>query len=610
MPLWRRCLHKGRFLVLKLLRSAGIHVLPKQTGQDNQEHVTVEIHPRQKTPQIKKKFSFGKGFQGDGGQGSTLPGGRDLYAYPWDKSSLKSLPIDLKQFKELDAYASKVDVRDSMKNLVNVLLQKARSDLEKLRAIWIWTCYHIAYDVEGYHNLANSSCEPADVFQSRKSVCGGYANLFEQMCSLAGIQCKCLSGFSKGYSYKPGKVFKGDSDHAWNAVYLDGRWHLLDSTWGSGHVDDSCRKFTFKYDEFYFLTHPALFINAHFPEDEKWQLLKPTLTLQQYERNVKCASAFYSSGLVATSEETSVIETENGKATVLIESRSPTLFMADLNQVKDYCLIKLLRNGMMLEVYPPQTGTHRLVIYARLAKDTKDEYNHVLEYILKCSSVDKSICLPKALIQPVGPSWLSEEKGILEALPHGPVIHTDDGRCTVTFTQSQYLDFFATLDIDSSSVTEAMRRRHIWKTCRGSQVELKIHLPHAGEFALHIWAKKTSDPGSHHCALSYLLSCPNKSVKWPVFPVCYDNWQEGCELVAPLAGILPANREVQFKLKIPGIAKVTVECGKTHELTLSRDGFWEGTCNTLHGAKVQVRIFKIANDNTYWSFLEYKVEKQ
>ena len=55
-----------------------------------------------------------------------------------------------------------------------------------------------------------------------------------------------LSGYSKGYGYKMGQTFTGDSDHAWNAVYLDGRWHLLDSTWGSGVVDDSSTKFTFR----------------------------------------------------------------------------------------------------------------------------------------------------------------------------------------------------------------------------------------------------------------------------------------------------------------------------------------------------------------------------
>lgn len=55
-----------------------------------------------------------------------------------------------------------------------------------------------------------------------------------------------LSGHSKGNGYKMGQTFTGDSDHTWNAVYLDGRWHLLDSTWGSGAVDDSFTKFTFR----------------------------------------------------------------------------------------------------------------------------------------------------------------------------------------------------------------------------------------------------------------------------------------------------------------------------------------------------------------------------
>ncbi|XP_053149390.1 kyphoscoliosis peptidase-like [Hemicordylus capensis] len=586
--------------------------------------VTVEIHPRHNTPKLENKVSFrkgirvlpivtgqeNKGFQDDREERPkerpTVR--RDLYAYPWDKFSLKSMPIDLQQFKRLDAYASKVSVRNSVENLVSVLLQEARSDLEKVRAIWMWICHHIEYDVEGFHNKAKRSCKPEDVLRSGKSVCAGYAGLFEQMCSIAGIQCKTLSGFSKGYSYSLGQAMTGDSDHAWNAVYLDGRWHLLDSTWGSGSVDDSCRQFTFRYNEFYFLTHPALFVNDHFPEDHKWQLLEPPLTLQQFGDNVRCRSDFYSVGLVAASPGTSVFETENGKATVFIENRSPALFLSKLNGVNDHCLMTLQRNGMKLEVYPQRTGTHKLDIYAKSSTDKRENYSHVLEYSLKCSSVNKSIHLPKALIQPVGPSWHSEEKGILRASPLDPVIHTDDGRCVVTFTQSEDLGVFATLDSDTSSVPDATRRRHIWKTCRGNQVELMIHLPHAGDFALHIWAKQASDQSGNHCALSYLLSCPNRSARWPVFPQSYTNWEDGYELVAPLAGILPANRKVQFKLRLPGIAKVSVECGKTYPLSLSQEGFWEGACHTSAGSQVTVRVFKTANSNTSWSLLEYKVE--
>lgn len=62
---------------------------------------------------------------------------------------------------------------------------------------------------------------------------------------IAGVQCMTVPGYSKGLGYQPGQSFSGEFDHAWNAVFLEGRWHLVDSTWGSGLVDSSTSKFTF-----------------------------------------------------------------------------------------------------------------------------------------------------------------------------------------------------------------------------------------------------------------------------------------------------------------------------------------------------------------------------
>uniref|UniRef100_A0ABM5FIV3 Kyphoscoliosis peptidase-like isoform X5 n=1 Tax=Pogona vitticeps TaxID=103695 RepID=A0ABM5FIV3_9SAUR len=173
-----------------------------------------------------------------------------------DYSKDKSMLVDLKKFKELDAYASKqVDVKDNVKDLVSALLQKAHSDLEKVRAIWIWITHHIAYDTDYYYNNAKTSCEPADILRSGKTICAGYANLFKEMCSIAGIQCQKLAGISNGKG--PKKGLKKKKRHAWNTVYLDGKWHLVDCTWGSGFVKD--HKFTFKYGELYFFPCPDLY---------------------------------------------------------------------------------------------------------------------------------------------------------------------------------------------------------------------------------------------------------------------------------------------------------------------------------------------------------------
>ncbi|XP_075273815.1 kyphoscoliosis peptidase isoform X2 [Opisthocomus hoazin] len=593
---------------------------PPQERDRTGTQVTVEIHRKDTTPP-RFKLSFGKGSQRLPGlrgldnkgfqrtEGPRPPEAKDLHAYPWDKSSLKSMAVDLQQFEKLDAYALKVDVKNSVEELVKALLKLARTDLEKVRAIWMWICHHIEYDIVGYHNKSQRLSKPIDVLQRGKSVCEGYAGLFQQMCSIAGIQCMKLSGYSKGYGYKMGKTFTGDSDHAWNAVYLEGRWHLLDSTWGSGHVDDAFTKFTFRYNEFYFLTHPALFINNHFPDNSNWQLLKPTLTLKDFEKNMVPNSNFYTLGLLAAHPETAVIQTVNGKASVSVDCRSATLFMFELNGTDEHSFMTLKKHGMKLDIYPQKTGSHKLQVFAKPYKSSEGVYNHVLEYVIECKSVDKATRFPKALSQPVGPSWFTELQGFLRPSHRDPIIHTNDGRCSVTFTLGKDISILAELHPDNSSATEVIRQRHIMQIHHGNQTELKIHLPHAGNFVLKIYAKKKSDPGNYTYIFNYLITCLNTEVKWPAFPQYYSNWAEGYEILEPLSGLLPANRNIQFKLKIHGIAKVLVLADDTYTLTQNR-GYWEGTCNTSGCREVFVTVQENANRKVYTQLLKYEVETQ
>ncbi|EMP38424.1 Kyphoscoliosis peptidase [Chelonia mydas] len=416
------------------------------------------------------------------------------------------MTLDLQQFEKLDAYASKVSVKNSIEELVKALLREAQTDLEK-----------------------------------------GYAGLFQQMC---------------------------------------------------------------RYDEFYFLTHPALFINDHFPDNSNWQLLKPALTLKEFESNMSYKTHFYKLGMLAAHPGTSIIQTVNGKATISIESRAPLLFTFSLQGTAEHGLMTLKKNGMRLEIYPQKTGNHKLQVFAKPCNGSEDHYNCVLECIIECSSVDKSMRFPKDLYQPVGPSWFTERKGFLRPSQPDPIIHTNDGRCSITFTLGKDISVLPSLHWDNTSLTEDMRRRHIMQIHRGNQIEFKIHLPHAGKFVLQIYTKKKSDPGNYNYIFNYLISCPNTEVKWPVFPQNYSNWAEGYEILEPLAGLLPANRNVQFKLKMHGIAKAFVEAENTSPLTLSKDGYWEGTCNTSGCTELCVMVQENANHNFYSNILKYKVDTQ
>ncbi|XP_017935537.1 kyphoscoliosis peptidase isoform X1 [Manacus vitellinus] len=596
---------------------------PITSGSDKGTQVTVEIHSEDTPLKPIRILSLEKGSQrlpglrghnNKGFQGTEAPrppGAKDLHAYPWDKSSLKSMPVDLQQLKKLDDYALKVNVKSSVEDLVKALLKQARTELEKVRAIWMWICHHIEYDVVGYHNKSQLSSKAEDVLQMGKSICEGYAELFEQMCSIAGVQCKKLSGHAKGYGYKIGQTFTGNSDHAWNAVYIEGRWHLLDSTWGSGSVDDSFTKFTRRYNEFYFLTHPALFINNHFPDNSNWQLLKPTLTLKEFENNMLHSSNFYTLGLLASHPETPIIQTVNGKASVSVDCRSGTLFTFKLKGTDEHGLMTLKKHGMKLDIYPRETGRHKLEIFAKPSKAEASDgvYSCVLEYVVECESVDEAARFPKDLHQPVGPSWFSERQGFLRPSHREPTIHTNDGRCSLTFTLGKDISVLSSLHADGSGLAEDMGRRHIMQIRRGNQIELKLHLPHAGNFVLKIYSKKRSDPGNYDYIFNYLITCLNTEVKWPAFPQSYSKWMEDYEILEPLSGLLPANRNVQFKLKMHGIAKVLVQAENTYPLTHNR-GCWEGTCNTSGCREVFVMVHENANHSFYSHVLKYEVETQ
>lgn len=94
-----------------------------------------------------------------------------------------------------------------------------------------------------------------------------------------------ISGWAKGAEYRPGDpITSGPANHSWNAVFIDGSWHLVDCHWatrylrgdGDGSSTDAETKYGFEYDDFYFLTDPEQMIFSHLPTDDKWQLMENT----------------------------------------------------------------------------------------------------------------------------------------------------------------------------------------------------------------------------------------------------------------------------------------------------------------------------------------------
>ncbi|KAG9494525.1 hypothetical protein GDO78_002051 [Eleutherodactylus coqui] len=368
------------------------------------------------------------------------------------------------------------------------------------------------YDTEGFRNTALRSSDPNDVLRTRKGVCAGYASIFQHMCSIAGLKCKQVSGFSKGAGYKIGQKIPDDTNHAWNMIYLEGSWHLLDSTWGAGNVDDDISKFTFEYNELYFLTHPAIFIRDHLPKEPDCQLLKTCVTHEQYEKTVCPEHDYYNLHMVSCHPKTCVIETVKGKASIAIESSCRMKFFFELNKTKTEGLLKLRDNGMNLDVYPQKYGQHILSIFAS-REDSDGIYKCIINYRVDCSFVDTSMIIPKCLINSVGPSWISEKAGLFNPTQLDPVIYTDDGCCTISFRTKKMVKISVELRSDDMQTMP----NHVILSEKKDKVEFIVRLPRAGAYALLVF----DDVTGYIC--NYLLNCSNPAVKWPPFPSSLGN---------------------------------------------------------------------------------------
>jgi Transglutaminase-like superfamily len=204
-------------------------------------------------------------------------------------SKRKKIPKTIKpdKYAHLDKYARETPDKYSRSNseLAKYLKRPAKNDLEKARLIYSWIATHIHYDDEGF-NTGQYKDEIADsVVVRRKAVCEGFSSLFQELGLLMDLEVEKISGYAKGYGYKPGDKFL-DTDHAWNAVKIDGIWKLVDVTWGSSEgetTEKGLLKSTMRFDSYWFCVPPEAFIFSHLPENKDWQLTSQAVTLKQYE---------------------------------------------------------------------------------------------------------------------------------------------------------------------------------------------------------------------------------------------------------------------------------------------------------------------------------------
>lgn len=206
-------------------------------------------------------------------------------------------------FDKLDEYATNTPDKysHSIKDLANYLTIPAKNDLERSRLAFTWIATHVQYDAEAY-NTGNYKDEfSADsILMRRTAVCEGYSTFFMELALMMNLEVVKISGYAKGYGLGTNKKFT-EINHAWNAVRIDGKWQLIDATWGSGYgyTKNSKLETVMEFDPYWFCVKPLESIFSHLPEDKQWQLIENAISLTQFENLPYLNKSFFELGFDA-----------------------------------------------------------------------------------------------------------------------------------------------------------------------------------------------------------------------------------------------------------------------------------------------------------------------
>jgi Uncharacterized protein involved in cytokinesis, contains TGc (transglutaminase/protease-like) domain len=145
--------------------------------------------------------------------------------------------------------------------------------MEKVLAVHDWVARNITYDVESYLSGSIPNRKASEVLKDKVGVCEHYSVLAAALLRAMNIPAKVIHGYARREAETWQDVRKGDPNHAWNEVFVDGRWLAMDVTWDAGFVKNN--QFVQSFSRKYFDAPGGVCANA--PESRRWPVIKTCL---------------------------------------------------------------------------------------------------------------------------------------------------------------------------------------------------------------------------------------------------------------------------------------------------------------------------------------------
>lgn len=197
--------------------------------------------------------------------------------------------VSAQDFSLIEEKVNKYPKFSNVENLAQQIAHDFKTNKQQVQAAFYWLSHNIRYDLDAYYRPKNKRIsfryrneqEKLEKLQAikddivnetlltRKAVCEGYAQTFAKICSILHIENEVIKGYIRNSSNDIANP-KTNSNHAWNAVKLNGKWIYVDATWAAGVVNNN--NWQPLFNAYYFNFPKEKYFKTHFPEKKLWQL--------------------------------------------------------------------------------------------------------------------------------------------------------------------------------------------------------------------------------------------------------------------------------------------------------------------------------------------------
>lgn len=172
---------------------------------------------------------------------------QSMYSYSVSTSDQLFYVLDHGILPVPEKNSSAEKIFELAKDVLRNIIDDNMTDFEKVKAIHDYIILNVTYDNEllnlTYQNPSSVSKYNGfyleGVFIDKRAVCEGISKAFSALCNIEGIPCVQVVGYQTNNPNGLG--------HAWNKVYLDGNWYIVDTTSDGIIVNNSFEVLSYQY---------------------------------------------------------------------------------------------------------------------------------------------------------------------------------------------------------------------------------------------------------------------------------------------------------------------------------------------------------------------------